>query len=78
MTRAGLTVTSTQTWPSATRLGSIEQFLDVELLPIADRIDDATRRRIAEDCHTALAPFTTPDGGIAAPIELLLAVAVPA
>ncbi len=68
----GLTVTSFVSWQSATRLPSIDEFLSVELLPLADRIPAAVRERIAEECRDALTPFVDPSGGIAAPIEVHL------
>jgi SAM-dependent methyltransferase len=69
---AGLRVDRFESWLSAAHLDSIGTFLDVELLPIADRITPAVRQRIVEDCHTALAPFTDSAGGITAPIEVHL------
>jgi ubiquinone/menaquinone biosynthesis C-methylase UbiE len=75
-TEAGLTVTGSQSWMSATRLPDIDSFLDVELLPIAARVDEAVRGRIVEDCRLALAPYIT-GTGIAAPIEVLLLSARP-
>jgi trans-aconitate methyltransferase len=72
---AGLEVERLTTWTGATRLASLDTFLDAELLPIADAVDQPTRDRIVADCRTALAPFLDPDGAIAAPIEAHLAVA---
>ena len=69
LTSAGLSVETFRTWIGATRLDSIDTFLAVELLPIADRVDPNVRDRIVADCRTALAPFTGPDGAVAAPIE---------
>jgi trans-aconitate methyltransferase len=69
---AGLRVDRFDTWVSATELDSIDTFLAVELLPIAERIDDAVRDRIAADARTALAPFIDPAGAVAAPIEVHL------
>jgi SAM-dependent methyltransferase len=66
---AGLRIDRFESWLGGTHLDSINTFLDVELLPIADRVDPALRQRIVEDCHTALAPFVDPSGGITAPIE---------
>lgn len=71
---AGLRVERFDTWLGATRLSSIDTFLAVELLPIADQVDQVTRDRIVEDCHTALARFVDPTGAIAAPIEVHLVV----
>jgi SAM-dependent methyltransferase len=75
---AGLRVDRFETWLGATRLDSIDTFLAVELLPIADKLDPAVRDRIVEDCRTALAPFVDTAGAIAAPIEVQLIVARPA
>jgi SAM-dependent methyltransferase len=69
---ADLRIDTFETWLGATRLGSIDAFLDVELLPLADRIEQTVRDRIIEDCHTALAPFTDPAGAVAAPIAVHL------
>ncbi|GIH05637.1 ubiquinone/menaquinone biosynthesis methyltransferase [Rhizocola hellebori] len=69
--QAGLTVTGAGNWMSATRLPGLQSFLDVELLPIAERVDDDVRARIVEDCRISLAPFISGEG-IAAPIEVLL------
>jgi hypothetical protein len=69
---AGLRIDRFETWVGATRLDSIDTFLEVELLPLADRLDRAVRDRIAADCRTTLAPFTDPAGRIAAPIEVHL------
>lgn len=69
---AGLRVDGFDTWVGATRLDSIDTFLAVELLPIADRVDQAVRDRIVADCRTTLGRFVDPTGGIAAPIEVHL------
>jgi SAM-dependent methyltransferase len=69
---AGLRVDGFQTWQGATRLDSIDTFLSVELLPIADQVTQAVRDRIVEECRTALARFVDPAGAIAAPIEVHL------
>jgi SAM-dependent methyltransferase len=67
---AGLRVETFETWLGATRLDSLDTFLDAELLPIADRVDEDVRGRIADDCRAALAPFVDASGAIAAPIEV--------
>jgi len=69
---AGLRIDRFDTWLGATRLGSVDTFLAVELLPIAETVDRAVRDRIVDDCHTALARFVDPAGAIAAPIEVHL------
>jgi SAM-dependent methyltransferase len=68
--RAGLRIDRFDIWSSATRLDSIDTFLDAELLPIADQIDADVRRRIAADCQQA--SFVNADGSITAPIEVHL------
>ena len=74
---AGLHIDRFETWLGATRLSSIGTFLAVELLPLADRVDQAVRDKIIDDCHTTLAPFIDPTGAIAAPIEVHLITAHP-
>jgi SAM-dependent methyltransferase len=69
---AGLRIDRFDTWLGATRLDSIDTFLAVELLPIAERIDPAARERIVAECHGALAGFLDPAGAVAAPIEVHL------
>jgi ubiquinone/menaquinone biosynthesis C-methylase UbiE len=69
---AGLTVDRFTTWTGATRLDSVESFLAVELLPIADRVDESVRARIVRDCADALSEFVDGTGAIAAPIEVHL------
>lgn len=69
---AGLTVDRFETWVGATRLDSIDTFLAVELLPLAETVDEQVRTRIAQDCRTALAGFVDDSGAIAAPIEVHL------
>jgi SAM-dependent methyltransferase len=69
---AGLTVSRFDTWLGATRLDSLDTFLSVELLPIADLVTPAVRERIATDCRAALAGFVDASGAIAAPIEVHL------
>ncbi len=72
---AGLRIDRFDTWIGATELDSVDTFLAVELLPIADRIDDAVRDRIAADARTAMAPFVDPAGAVSAPIEVHLIIA---
>ena len=69
---AGLGVDRFETWTGATRLDSVDTLISVELLPLADRVDAATRELIAGECRTALAPYTAADGSVAAPIEVHL------
>ena len=72
---AGLVIDRFETWTGATRLDSVDTFLTVELLPVADRLDRAARDRVVADCRTALAPFVDAAGAVAAPIEVQLIVA---
>jgi SAM-dependent methyltransferase len=74
-TAAGLHVDRFETWQSATRLGSLDTFLDAELLPLAGAVEPAVRDRIVEDCRTTLAGFVGRDGAVTAPIEVHLVVA---
>jgi ubiquinone/menaquinone biosynthesis C-methylase UbiE len=74
-TAAGLQVDRIESWVGATRLDSIDTFLSVELLPLAEAVDADVRERIASDCRTALAPFIDGSGAIAAPIEVQLVAA---
>jgi ubiquinone/menaquinone biosynthesis C-methylase UbiE len=74
---AGLRVARFETWIGATRLDSIDAFLDVELLPIAGAVDRLVRDRIVADCRDALAQFVDPAGRISAPIEVHLVDARP-
>jgi hypothetical protein len=69
---AGLRVSGFTSWQSATHLPSIDAFLSVELLPLADKVPADVRDRIADDCRSALAPFAAGSGGLAAPIEVHL------
>jgi SAM-dependent methyltransferase len=71
-TAAGLRIDRFETWTGATRLDSVETFLDVELLPIAGTVDEPTRQRIAADGRCALAEFVDSTGAVAAPIEVHL------
>jgi SAM-dependent methyltransferase len=67
---AGLRVDRFDTWIGATRLDSIDTFLAVELLPIADKVAQAVREKIVADCRTTLDRFVNRTGAIAAPIEV--------
>src|SRR5262245_46752354 len=67
---AGLRIDEMTSWQSATRLDSIDSFLEVELLPLADAHE--VRDSIADECRQALRPFVDPGGAIAAPIEVHL------
>ena len=41
---------------------------EVESTPLVERISDDVYRRIREDAREALRPFTTPTGGVDAPL----------
>jgi ubiquinone/menaquinone biosynthesis C-methylase UbiE len=71
-TAAGLAVERFETWTGATRLPSVEEFLSVELLPIADDVQPDVRERLAADAAIELAPFIDSQQAIAAPIEVHL------
>jgi hypothetical protein len=53
------------------KLGSVDEFVaaEVESTPLVARISDEVYRRIREGARDALRPFTTPAGGVAAPLE---------
>jgi hypothetical protein len=72
---AGLAVERLATWTGATRLASVEEFLAVELLPIADDVEPDVRERLGADAARELAPFVDSDGAISAPIEVHLVAA---
>jgi trans-aconitate methyltransferase len=72
---AGLRVDRFESWLGATRIDSLDSFLAVELLPIADGVDEDVLQRIRHECGTALAEFVGADGLVAAPIEVHLVVA---
>ena len=74
---ADLTIDRFDTWLGATRLDSVDTFLSVELLPIADQVTEAVRERIVQDCRPALAELVDASGAIAAPIEVHLITARP-
>ncbi|MFF2115354.1 class I SAM-dependent methyltransferase [Rhodococcus koreensis] len=68
---AGLQVTTIRTHSGTYRAPSVDAFVttEVESTPLLERISDDVYRRIRADAHDVLAPFTTPDGSIAAPFE---------
>lgn len=70
MSRAGLGVERLQTWTGATRLPSVQAFLEVELLPLAQTLTADIRARLVADATRALAPFVDAEGRIAAPLEV--------
>ncbi|MEV4507629.1 hypothetical protein AB0K00_01550 [Dactylosporangium sp. NPDC049525] len=72
---AGLRIEQFTSRQGATRPGSIETLLAIELLPLADTVTPELHDRITVDCRDALRPFTAPDGSVAAPVEVHLVVA---
>jgi len=74
LTSAGLSVERFETWTGATRLPSLDEFLAVELLPIADEIGPEVMARLTADAAIELAPFIE-EHAIAAPIEVHLVAA---
>ena len=72
---AGLAVQRFETWTGATRLASVDEFLAVELLPLADHLDPTVGERLRVDAAQELAPFLDAHGAIAAPIEVHLVAA---
>lgn len=63
---------------SATRLDSIDAFLAVELLPLAETVPAEVHRQIVDEGRQALRPFIDPSGAIVAPIEVHLIAAAAA
>lgn len=76
-TAAGLRVDHWESWLSATRLPSLDDFLAAELLPLADRVAPEIRARIIADCRTNLSAYLDSTGAIAAPLEVHLFTARP-
>lgn len=74
---AGLTVTTSGTCLGTYHVRSIDGFVttEVESTPLIERISADAYQRIRTDAHTVLAPFTTPDGSVAAPFECNIVVA---
>jgi len=67
---AGLVVVSAETHVGTARFGSVDDMVstEVESTPLRARIDADVYRSIREDARLALAPFTTPDGALPAPL----------
>lgn len=76
---AGLLVTSRRTEIGTYRAPSIDAMVttEVESTPLIERIDADVYRRIREDAHDVLRPFTTPQGAVEAPFECNVVVARP-
>ena len=68
---AGLEVTTSRTQAGIYGAPSVDAAVttEVESTPLAERISDDVYRRIRDDAQDVLAPFTTADGGLAAPFE---------
>jgi ubiquinone/menaquinone biosynthesis C-methylase UbiE len=68
---AGLAVTATRTHVGTARFGSVEAFVatEIEGSPLVDRITPEVYAGIRADAADALAPFTTPDGRVDAPLH---------
>lgn len=75
LAEAGLTVHHFQTWTGATRLPSVEAFLEAELLPIGDLIEADVPDPVGADAARELAPFVSCQGSITAPIDVHLVAA---
>lgn len=75
---AGLDLTASRTHRGTYRAPSVDAFVstEVESTPLIERITDDTYRRIRDDAHEVLAPFTTTDGRVEAPFEANIVVAV--
>jgi SAM-dependent methyltransferase len=72
--RAGLRIERFETRTGATRLPSVETFLDAELLPLSGVPE---MPRIVAGARAALAPFVSAGGAVAAPLEVHLVIARP-
>lgn len=73
---AGLEDVTAQTTVGTAAFASIDALVatEVEGSPLVDRIDEATYQAIKADCRVALAPFTTDDGSVEAPLTCHLVV----
>ncbi|HWM85919.1 MAG TPA: methyltransferase domain-containing protein [Kofleriaceae bacterium] len=68
---AGLAIASRRTPLGTYRAPSVDALVttEVESTPLVERISADVYRRIREDAHEALRPFTRPDGSVEAPFE---------
>jgi SAM-dependent methyltransferase len=75
---AGPTVTAQRTVDGTYRAPSVDAFVttEVESTPLVERLSAETYQHIRDEARTVLAPFTAPDGSVAAPFESNLVVAV--
>jgi len=76
---AGLAVSSTRTHAGTARFGSVDAFVstEIEASPLIDRITPEVYAAIRAGARDVLAPFTTPDGGVDAPLHGHLVAARP-
>jgi ubiquinone/menaquinone biosynthesis C-methylase UbiE len=76
---AGLAVTATRTHEGTARFGSVAAFVatEIEGSPLVDRITPEVYAGIRADAADALAPFTTADGRVDAPLHGHLVAARP-
>jgi len=74
---AGLDVSASGTHAGTYRAPSVDAFVttEVESTPLVERISADVYQRIREGAHDVLAPFTAPDGSVAAPFESNVVVA---
>ena len=75
---AGPTVTAHRTVDGTYRAPSVDAFVttEVESTPLVERLSAETYQHIRDEARAVLAPFTAPDGSVAAPFESNLVVAV--
>jgi SAM-dependent methyltransferase len=75
---AGPNVTEQRRVDGIYRAPSVDAFVttEVESTPLVERMSAETYQQIREEARTVLAPFTADDGGVAAPFEANLVVAV--
>jgi hypothetical protein len=74
---AGLEVTGATTLPGTYRAPSVDAFVttEVESTPLVERITPEVYDRIRAGAREVLAPFTGPDGAVAAPFDTNLVTA---
>jgi ubiquinone/menaquinone biosynthesis C-methylase UbiE len=76
---AGLEVTGTRTHVGTARFGSVDALVatEIEASPLIDRITPEVYAGIRDGARDVLAPFTTPAGGVDAPLHGHLVAARP-
>jgi len=74
---AGLDVTGATVVPGVYRAPSVDAFVttEVESTPLVERISAEVYDRIRAGAHDVLAPYTAPDGAVAAPFDVNLVTA---